>query len=130
MRMGTLGEFPNPPAKDSAGASPAPSTRSTGSRKIRFSAVSFLNARPITYGLERGIDQGTDYDRFELSFDIPSRCAEALRAGEADLALMPSASYAEMDGALDLRAVPGIAVAGYGPVRTVLLVGEDRKSVV
>jgi cyclic dehypoxanthinyl futalosine synthase len=93
-------------------------------RKVRLSAVSFLNARPITYGLERGIDQATEYDRFELSFDIPSRCAEALRAGEADLALMPSASYAEMDGALDLRAVPGIAVAGSGPVRTVLLVGD------
>ena len=51
-------------------------------KKIRLSAVSFLNARPITYGLERGDD-----DRFELSFDIPSRCAEALRAGQADLAL-------------------------------------------
>jgi apolipoprotein N-acyltransferase len=28
LNMGTLGGFPNPPAKDSAGASPAPSTRS------------------------------------------------------------------------------------------------------
>jgi cyclic dehypoxanthinyl futalosine synthase len=92
----------------------------TDPKKIRLSAVSFLNARPITYGLEHALGD----DRFELSFDIPSRCAEALRAGEADLALMPSASYAEMDAALDLRAVPGIAVAGYGPVRTVLLVGD------
>ena len=92
--------------------------------RIRLSAVSFLNARPITYGLERGLGEAADDDRFELSFDIPSRCAEALRAGQADLALMPSASYAEMDAALDLRAVPGIAVAGYGPVRTVLLVGD------
>src|SRR6266700_2452397 len=127
MKMETLRGFPNPPAKDSAGASPAPSTRSTdkqGTGKIRLRAVSFLNARPITYGLEHGIGRDARYDRFELSFDLPSRCAEALRAGETDLALMPSASYADMDAALDLRAVPGIAVAGYGPVRTVLLVGD------
>jgi cyclic dehypoxanthinyl futalosine synthase len=96
---------------------------STGN-KIRLRAVSFLNARPITYGLERGLSP--DYDRFDLSFDLPSRCAEALRAGEVDLALMPSASYAliNQDGSMELRAVPGIAVAGYGPVRTVLLIGD------
>jgi cyclic dehypoxanthinyl futalosine synthase len=86
-------------------------------KKLRLAAVSFLNARPITYGLERGLGE----DRFELTFDLPSRCAEALRAGDVDLALIPTASYADIG---DLRAVPGIAVAGYGPVRTVLLVGE------
>jgi cyclic dehypoxanthinyl futalosine synthase len=85
--------------------------------RLKLAAVSFLNARPITYGLERGLGE----ERFELSFDLPSRCAEALQAGEVDLALIPSASYAAID---DLRAVPGIAVAGYGPVRTVLLVGD------
>ncbi len=92
--------------------------------KIRLRAVSFLNARPITYGLERGLS--TEYDRFDLSFDLPARCAEALRAGDVDLALMPSASYAllNQDGSMELRAVPGIAIAGYGPVRTVLLIGD------
>lgn len=85
--------------------------------KIRLAAVSFLNARPITYGLERGLGG----DRFDLRFDIPSRCAEALARGDADLALLPTASYAA-DGSL--RVVPGIAVAGRGAVRTVLLVGE------
>ena len=94
------------------------------SRKIRLRAVSFLNARPITYGLERGFAQGLGDARFDLSFDLPSRCAEALRAGEVDLALMPSASYADLGASMELRAVPGIAVAGYGPVRTVLLIGD------
>jgi cyclic dehypoxanthinyl futalosine synthase len=87
-------------------------------RRIRLAAVSFLNARPITYGLERGLGE----DRFELRFDLPSRCAEQLAAGEADLALLPTASYAAIPG--ELRAVPGVALAGRGPVRTVLLVGE------
>jgi cyclic dehypoxanthinyl futalosine synthase len=92
--------------------------------RIRLRAVSFLNARPITYGLERGFAQDEYNARFDLSFDYPSRCAEALRAGEVDLALMPSASYADLGASMELRAVPGIAVAGYGPVRTVLLIGD------
>jgi cyclic dehypoxanthinyl futalosine synthase len=83
-------------------------------KKLRLSAVSFLNARPITYGLERA-----DVD---LRFDIPSRCAEALQRGEVDLALLPLASYAAFPE--DLRIVPGVAIASRGPVRTVLLVGE------
>jgi cyclic dehypoxanthinyl futalosine synthase len=86
--------------------------------KIRIAAVSFLNARPITYGLERGLGQG----RFELSFELPSRCAELLAAGDVDVGLIPAAAYATIDA--DLRAVPGIAIAGFGPVRTVLLVGD------
>jgi cyclic dehypoxanthinyl futalosine synthase len=84
---------------------------------LKLAAVSFLNARPITYGLERL--QG---DGVELRFDIPSRCAEALMRGDVDLALLPFASYAAH--ADELRVVPGVAVAGRGPVRTVLLVGE------
>ncbi len=91
------------------------------SKKIRIAAVSFLNARPITYGLERSCDAAND-DRFELSFDLPSRCAERLAAGEIDLGLVPTAAYAT--SAHELRIVPGIAIAGFGSVRTVLLVGE------
>jgi cyclic dehypoxanthinyl futalosine synthase len=83
--------------------------------RLRLAAVSFLNARPITYGLERD-------DAVDLRFDIPARCAEALARGEVDLALLPFASYAT--SAEPLRVVPGVAVAGRGPVRTVLLAGE------
>jgi cyclic dehypoxanthinyl futalosine synthase len=86
-------------------------------KKLRLAAVSFLNARPITYGLER---EGED--RVDLRFDLPSACAEALARDEVDLALLPLASYATFDE--PLRVVPGVAVAGRGPVRTVLLVGE------
>ncbi|HEV3031588.1 MAG TPA: MqnA/MqnD/SBP family protein, partial [Polyangia bacterium] len=90
----------------------------SGARKLRVAAVSFLNARPITYGLERGIGQ----DRFDLSFELPSRCAQLLAAGEVDLGLIPTAAYAESP--TPLRAVPGIAIASFGPVRTVLLVSD------
>jgi cyclic dehypoxanthinyl futalosine synthase len=87
-------------------------------KKLRIAAVSFLNARPITYGLERGLGE----DRFELSFELPSRCAQLLAAGEVDVGLIPTAAYAESP--VELRAVPGIAIASLGPVRTVLLVSD------
>jgi cyclic dehypoxanthinyl futalosine synthase len=88
-------------------------------RRLRLAAVSFLNSRPITYGIERGL---VGQHRFDLTFDLPSRCAAAVARGEADLALMPLASYATATE--DLRIVPGIAVASRGPVRTVLLMGD------
>lgn len=89
------------------------------SPRVRLAAVSFLNTRPITYGIERGL---VGKDRFDLSFDLPSRCAAAVASGEADLALMPIASYATAES--DLRIVPGVAIASRGPVRTVLLMGD------
>jgi len=88
-------------------------------RPLRLAAVSFLNARPITHGIETGL---VGRGRFQLTFDLPSRCAAAVTAGEADLALMPIASYGA--AAEELRLVPGVAIASRGPVRTVLLMGE------
>ncbi len=88
--------------------------------KIRIAAVSFLNARPITYGLEQAL--GAAGDRLDLSFDLPSRCAERLAEGDADLGFIPVGAYAA--SAEELRIVPGIAIASHGAVRTVLLVGE------
>jgi cyclic dehypoxanthinyl futalosine synthase len=86
--------------------------------KLRIAAVSFLNARPITYGLERGLGE----DRFELSFELPSRCAQLLATGEVDVGLIPVAAYAE--SAAPLRVVPGVAIASLGAVRTVVLVSD------
>ena len=88
-------------------------------RKMRIAAVSFLNARPITYGLEQRPGR--------RSLRAVVRAAVALRraarsAARSTWRLIPSASYAAASG--ELRVVPGIAIAGCGPVRTVLLVGE------
>jgi len=88
-------------------------------RRLRLSTISFLNTRPITYGIERGL---VGKDRFDLRFDLPSRCAAAVMSGEADLGLMPIASYGA--STTELRIVPGIAIASCGPVRTVMLMGE------
>ena len=88
--------------------------------RLRLTAVSFLNARPIVYGIEPGLALANN--RFDLRFDLPSRCAAAIASGDADLALMPLGSFA--DAPDEFRIVPGIAIASRGPVRTVMLMGD------
>ena len=84
-----------------------------------ISAVSFLNARPITYGLERGL---VGEDRFELSFDLPSRCAAAATSGRGRPRAHPRRRLRRIDDRVAHR--PRHRHRARGPVRTVLLVGE------
>jgi chorismate dehydratase len=78
---------------------------------VRVGAVSYLNARPLVRGLERWPD------RFDLRYDLPSRCASLLHAGEIDVGLIPSIEY--LGG--DYRVVPGVGVASDGAVASVAL---------
>jgi len=86
---------------------------------LRLAAVSFLNTKPITHGLTHG---GLGADRFSLTFDLPSRCAEALHADRADLALLPLGALGPHASAF--RLVPGVAIASRGKVGTVLLLSH------
>src|SRR5512132_4360016 len=87
-------------------------------KKIRAAAVSFLNAWPLTAGLERA-------ERIELVLAEPSRCAAMLEAGEVDLALVSVGALP--GGAFDI--VPGIAIGADGPVQTVVMAGEQSPAV-
>ncbi len=78
---------------------------------VRIGAVSFLNTRPLVFGLQSNGD-------YTLSFDAPSALAEKLRLGEIDVGLIPIVEY--LRGIGD-RIVPGICIASDGPVRTVKL---------
>jgi chorismate dehydratase len=77
---------------------------------IRLGAVSYLNTRPLVYGLER--DQ-----RFSVRFDVPARCAALLHDNQVDLGLIPSIEYVGHD----YRIVPGISIASDGPVASVAI---------
>jgi chorismate dehydratase len=77
---------------------------------VRVGAVSYLNARPLVRGLERS-------GRFEVRFDLPSRCASLLHSGAIDLGLIPSIEY--LGG--NYRVVPGIGVVSDGPVASVAM---------
>ena len=57
---------------------------------MKVSAVGFLNAAPLYWGLQAGLHPPD----WEVSFDLPSRCAERVLKGEADLGLIPSIEFA------------------------------------
>jgi chorismate dehydratase len=82
--------------------------------KIRVSIVQFLNTAPLVWGFTNGPLQ----DRYELSFTVPSLCAEALRAGQVDIAIIPAVEYQRING---LVVLPDMAVAAKGEVRSILV---------
>ena len=85
--------------------------------KIRAGAVSYLNTRPLVFGIEQGLGA----DRIELSYDVPSVLASRMAAGEFDLALLPIIEMARIP---NLVVVPGLAIGSLGNCRSVLLVAK------
>src|SRR5271169_5138669 len=83
--------------------------------RLRISAISFLNTAPLMWDFEHG-DAARD---FEIEYTVPSACAAALAAGQADIGIIPAFAYAEIPGLLIL---PNIAIASKGRVRSILLV--------
>ena len=68
------------------------------------------------WGLLHGPQQGV----FDLRFDLPVDCAQALRDGTADVGLLPCA---ELDR-IGLDFLPDVGIACEGPVRSILLVSR------
>ena len=79
---------------------------------VRIGAVGYLNARPLTWALDRSPG------RWHVRYDVPSVCARLLHAGDVDLGLIPSIEYLS---APDYRFVPGIGIGSAGPVASVAL---------
>jgi chorismate dehydratase len=95
-------------------------TGSSGARrvaKLRISIVEFLNTAPLVWGFTDGPLAG----KYDLSFTVPSQCAEALRRGDVDVAIIPSIEYQRIDR---LVALPGMAVAADEEVRSLLVVAK------
>lgn len=78
---------------------------------MRLGAVSYLNVRPLVYGL-------TDRTDVSLRFDVPSECARLLAEGEIDLGMVPSITYLDRPGDC---IVPGVCIGSEGPVASVAL---------
>jgi len=87
-------------------------------KKVRLGAVGYLNARPLVYGLDKRSD------RFDLRFDVPSKCATLLHAGEIDLGMIPSIEY--LRGPVAYRIVPGLGIISNGDVASVALFTRVR----
>ena len=84
---------------------------------LRISAVSYLNTFPFVYGLnESGI-----LKNFSLSLDVPSQCAEKLRKGEVDIALVPVGALHEIDR---FHYITDYCIGAVNEVKTVLLLSK------
>src|SRR5712672_3842380 len=66
-----------------------PSARALVLNKLRISVVQYLNTAPLVRGFTHGPLQG----KYDLSFTVPSLCADALRTGAADIAIIPAIEY-------------------------------------
>jgi chorismate dehydratase len=85
--------------------------------KLRISVVQYLNTTPLVWGFTNGPLKG----KYELSFTVPSLCAEALRANTVDIAIIPAIEYQRID---DLVILPDLAIASKTRVRSLLLVSK------
>ncbi len=81
--------------------------------KLRIGAVSYLNPVPLVWGMLHGPER----EQVDLSFSIPSVCAEQVERGEIQVGLVPVAEIARQA----LETVPGVAIACFGAVRSILL---------
>jgi chorismate dehydratase len=87
----------------------SPAQRRPAPRALRVGSVSFLNAKPLIYGLE-------DAPGVELSLEVPSKLLDGLRRGRYDVALLPVIDYQRMDG---LRLLTAGGICCDGPTLTV-----------
>jgi chorismate dehydratase len=78
---------------------------------VRLGAVSYLNTKPLVYGLDRRPEL------FDVRFDVPAQCAALLHEGRTDLGLIPAIEYLRGD----YRMVPGVSIASDGPVASVAI---------
>jgi chorismate dehydratase len=86
-------------------------------QKLRISIVQYLNTAPLVWGFTNGRLAG----KYDLSFTVPSQCAEALRTGAADIAIIPAIEYQRIP---NLVALPDLAIAAQNCVRSLLIAAK------
>jgi chorismate dehydratase len=92
--------------------------------RLKISAISYLNTAPLLWDFEHGTvgEPGAPARQdFDISYTIPSACAQALRDGTADIGIIPAAGYATIP---DLAIIPDVAIASRQAVRSILLISN------
>ena len=84
--------------------------------KIKVSIVSYSNTIPFLYGLK----SSDLYNEIDLSYDIPSVCAEKLNHREVDISLLPVAAVR------NFKIITDYCLGGYGKIKSVLLLGNNN----
>jgi predicted solute-binding protein len=85
-------------------------------KRLRVSAVSYLNTTPLVWGMLYGPQRGL----FDLEFRIPSECADQLASGGADIGIVPCFELTRQE----LEIIPGAGIACHGAVRSILLISK------
>ena len=88
---------------------------------LRISAISFLNTAPLMWDFEHGDTAAQLREFFDIGYTVPSRCAEELKSGLADIGIIPAAAYTTIPG---LVVIPDIAIAAKNAVRSILLISK------
>jgi chorismate dehydratase len=83
-------------------------------KRIKVAAVSYLNTKPLLYGIEHS-DIARD---IELVVGYPSQIAKQLQDGSIDIALLPVAA---MPGIAGAHIVSDYGIAASGPVASVAI---------
>ena len=85
--------------------------------RLRISAISYLNTAPLMWDFEH-----SEAERhFDISYTVPSLCAQALAEATGDIGIIPAAAYAQVPG---LVVLPDVAIASRRAVRSILLVSR------
>ncbi len=71
--------------------------------KVRIGAVSYLNTRPLVFGMEQGLGAS----RIDLSYAVPAALARQMTEGALDIALLPIIELARIEG---LELIPGLGI--------------------
>jgi chorismate dehydratase len=95
-------------------------SKSSNNRISRIAASSYLNTAPLIWSFLYGSRRNT----VELfTHKAPSRCAEMLRNGEVDAALVPVIEYQRIPDAV---IVPDVCVGARDAVRSVVIVSKQN----
>ena len=89
--------------------------------RLRISAISFLNTAPLMWDFENGETSLQLREHFDVSYTVPSHCAQQLSEGSADIGIIPVAAYTTIP---DLVIIPDVAIAAKNKVRSILLVSK------
>ncbi|WP_255551221.1 menaquinone biosynthesis protein [Granulicella sp. dw_53] len=93
------------------------------SNLVRVAAIDFLNPAPLMWDFEHPPLASALAERYQLHYTLPSRCADELLAGRADLGLIPIAALTP-----DLAIVPGCTIASLNEVRSIQLIVKKSHS--
>jgi chorismate dehydratase len=84
---------------------------------LKISAVSYLNTYPFVYGIRKS---GLISD-YRLDLDVPSLCAEKLKNGLVDVALIPVGALSDLPSH---HFITGYCIGAVSTVKTVLLLSH------